>query len=201
MHLNTTTIAALGFVLSAAAVPASPSWIVDPAAATDAPAVPDSGHPVAADTNVAAGTTGDANVRNYCDFPVYLYACGQDPSTCTPEYTLAAHTGTYSEQFSTPNNGRSIKMGLTAGEVQKPILQFEYTNTGSGQVAYDLSEVNGNPFGPYGFFLTSNNGNCFHENCPAPGTHNVCPWVFTTPTNGMVSDCPISSSIGVTLCG
>lgn len=57
MHF-TTTITALGFVLSAAAVPASPSWIVDPAAATDAPAVPDSGHPVAADANVAAGTTG-----------------------------------------------------------------------------------------------------------------------------------------------
>ena len=206
----TSTIRALVLVgslaLPATAIPAadtaSPSFIVDDSAVTAAPAVPDTGAHVAADeAAVAADTTGQANVRNYCSFPVYLYVCGQNPPSCTSEYTLAAHTGTYSEVYSIANNGRSIKMGTTPGEVAKPILQFEYTNTGGGQVAYDLSEVNGNPFGPYGFFLTSNNNACFHKECPPPGSHDVCPWVFTTPTNGLVSDCPISSDIGITLCG
>lgn len=199
MHF-TTTITTLGLVLSAAAVPASPSWIVDPAAATDAPAVPFTGTPVVVDSNVVAATTGDANVRNYCDFDVYLYVCGQDPAVCTPEYTLAAKTGTYSEEFSTPNNGRSIKMGTTAGEVSKPILQFEYTNDGTGLVYYDLSEVNGNPFGAYGFYLTSSSDKCFSANCPPPATNAVCPWVFTTTTNGEVKNCPVANSIGVSLC-
>ena len=201
-----TTITALGslsgFVIPAlalpAADPATPSFIIDPAAVTAAPAVPDSGKHVVSDI-ASDGSTGQATVRNNCGFPVYLYACSQTPADCTAESTLAASGGTYAETFlDSSTGGRSIKIGTTSGEVNKPILQFEYTNTGSGQVAYDLSEVNGNPFGPYGFALTSNNAACFQGECPAPGTS--CPFVFTTPTNGMVSDCPVASSIGVTLC-
>lgn len=189
-----------------AADPASPSFIVDPAAVTAAPAVPDSGEhvnsDVAASDNIQDAATGQATVRNNCGFPVYLYACSQTPATCTSETNLGANGGTYAENFlASSTGGRSIKIGTTSGEVNKPILQFEYTNTGSGQVAYDLSEVNGNPFGPYGFALTSDNSACSQQECPAPGTADVCPFVFTAPTSGKISDCPVSSSIGVTLCG
>jgi len=90
-------------------------------------------------------------------------------------------------------------MGKVTGEVQKPILQFEYTNTGTGQVSYDLSEVDGNQFDPYGFTLTSTNSACFQSHCAAPA--NSCPGVFTQPTNGTPHDCPIGDGIGVTLCG
>lgn len=208
MHLFTTVTAlsSLGSLVVPAlalpaADPATTSFIVDPAAVTAAPAVPDSGKHVASDS-VADDATGQATVLNNCGFPVYLYACSQDPETCTSESTLGAQGGTYSETFLDPSTGgRSIKIGTTSGEVNKPILQLEYTNTGSGQIAYDLSEVNGNPFGPYGFALTSNNAACFQQECPAPGTADVCPFVFTTATNGQVSDCPTASSIGVTLCG
>lgn len=202
------TITALGslgsFMLPAfalpAADPATPSFIVDPAAVTAAPAVPDSGKHVSAVSNVATdGATGQATVLNNCTFPVYIYACSQTPAVCTAETTVA-QGNTYAETFSDPStSGRSIKIGTTSGEVSKPVLQFEYTNEGNGQVAYDLSEVNGNPFGPYGFALTSDNSACFQQECPAPGTE--CSFVFTSPTNGMVSDCPTASSIGVTLCG
>ena len=209
MHFFT-KVAALGSVSSlifpAFALPqaesATSSLILDPAAVTAAPAVPDSGKHVSLDTvaDVAADTTGQATVLNSCTFPVYLYACSQTPSNCTVESTLAASGGTYAETFTDPSTGgRSIKIGTTSGEVAKSILQFEYTNDGNGEVSYDLSEVNGNPFGAYGFALTSNNAACFQEECPAPATD--CPNVFTTPTNGAPTNCPVASSIGVTLCG
>ncbi|KAL9076944.1 MAG: hypothetical protein Q9161_000577 [Pseudevernia consocians] len=197
MHPFTTitTHGSLGsFVFPAFALPAAdpstPSFIVDPAAVTAAPAVPDSGKHVFSDI---------ATVLKNCGFPVYLYACSQNPTGCTSESTLAASGGTYSETISDSSTGdHSIKIGSTSGEVNKPILQFEYTNEGNGQVAYDLSEVDGNPLGPYGFALTSNNAACFQQECPAPGTE--CSFVFTTPTNDLVSDCWIASTVGVTLC-
>ena len=199
-------LSALGSFISPAfalpaADPATPSFIVDPAAVTAAPAVPDSGTRVLTDSDsIADDGTGQATVLNDCGFPVYLYACSQTPSECTAESTLAASGGNYAETFSASSTGgRSIKIGTTSGEVNKPILQFEYTNSGSGEVFYDLSEANGNPFGPYGFALTSNNAACFQQECPAPDTE--CSFVFTTATNGQVSSCPVASSIGVTLCG
>lgn len=179
---------------------ATAASITDTTVATAAPAVPDGVH-VAEDAATKAGVVGNAHVRNNCNFPVYVYVCGQHPATCGAEKTLAPHTGTYSEKYSYANNGRSIKIGRKAGEVAKPILQFEYTNTGTGQVSYDLSDFNGNPFGPFGFTLTSSNAQCFHKHCPAPGSHKVCPFVFTTATNGHVSDCPLGDDLGVTLCG
>lgn len=205
MHFSTTVTAALvsiGYLAVPTLTAPAPADDTDPAAATAAPLVT-GGTPV---TNIdtAAGTKGQAHVRNDCAFPVYLYVCGQGGDnggtpSCTPIHTLAAHTGTYAETYFSPNNGRSIKMGKVTGEAAKPILQFEYTNTGAGQVSYDLSEVNGNPFGPYGFTLTSSNPSCFQSHCAPPATS--CPGVFTNPTNGVPHDCPIGDGIGVTLCG
>ena len=201
------------FVLPAFALPAvdpaTPSFIVDPTAVTAAPAVPLTGEVVESDVDSgvdvadnAQASTGRATVLNKCKFPVFIYACSQHPAGCTAESKLGANGGTYAETYlGASTAGRSIKIGTTSGEINKPILQLEYTNTGSGSVSYDLSEVNGNPFGRYGFTLTSSNSACFHQKCPAPGTHNVCPTVFTTPTNGVPKNCPIGSSIGVTLCG
>lgn len=137
MHLFT-TITALGsmgsLILPAFALPqaesATPSFIIDPAAVTAAPAVPDSGKPVSLDTvadaPAAAATTGQATVLNSCAFPVYLYASSQTPANCTAETNLAASGDTYAETFTDPSTGgRSIKVGTTSGEVSKPILQFE----------------------------------------------------------------------------
>lgn len=168
---------------------------------TDAPLVT-GGTPVT-DTNTSADIIGTANVRNYCDFTVYLYVCGQGEDNggvpaCSPIHTLAAGTGTYSETYFSPNNGRSLKMSPENGEANKPILQLEYTNTGSGQVSYDISEVNGNPIGSEGFTLTTSNHACFHAWCAPPATS--CPGIFTDPTNGTPHDCPIGDNIGVSLC-
>ncbi|KAL9075856.1 MAG: hypothetical protein Q9161_001249 [Pseudevernia consocians] len=151
MHFSATFIATLVsigyFAVPILSAPA-PADNAAAAAVTDAPIVIDANPVTNIDT--AGGITGQAHVRNSCTFPVYLYVCGEDKDNggvpaCSAIHQLAAHTGTYEETYSS-NNGRSIKIGKVTGEVEKPILQFEYTNTGSGQVSYDLSEVNGNPF-------------------------------------------------------
>ena len=213
MYLSNTLIAvgSLGYfsmrVLAAPAPQAddlaTTAFIMDPAAVTSAPIVPDTGEHIAEDVATSAGVLSQARVHNNCPFPVYVYACGQHPAACGPEKTLPAKSNghaVFAEGYSTVNNGRSLKIGRKPGKVAKPILQFEYTNTGTGQIAYDLSEVNGNPFGPFGYHLQSDNPSCAHRECPPPGSHKACPFVFTNPTNGHVFDCPASSSIGVTLC-
>ena len=191
MHFSTTVIAAI----------VSCGYFAIPTLSAPAPAN-HAAHEASLITRQTAA--GQAHVRNYCTFPVYLYACGQGGDNngipaCSALQTLPAQTGTYAETYSSPNNGRSIKMSTVDEEGSDAILQFEYTNTGAGQVSYDLSEVNGNPFGQYGFTLTSSNPDCFQSSCPAPSTS--CSGVFTEPTNGVPHDCPIGDGIGVTLCG
>lgn len=151
----------------------------------------------------AAGR-GSARVHNHCKFPVYLYTCyqpeaGHPNGGCTSETTVAAGQSWSAPYTSVTQNGQSIKVGKTSGEVSKPIVQLEYTvYAGSGKISYDVSEVNGNPFGSYGFDLTTTSSSCFSGSCPAPSTS--CPAIFTDPTNGIPHDCPIAQSIGLTVC-
>ena len=101
------------------------STITDLAAATAVHAVPATATPVPLDDVTKAGGIGQANVRNSCGFPVYVYVCGQNPPTCGPVKKLAANGGTFSEGYKAANNGRSIKIGRVGGEGAKPVLQFE----------------------------------------------------------------------------
>ncbi|CAF9910304.1 hypothetical protein IMSHALPRED_009149 [Imshaugia aleurites] len=187
--------------------------VADAPLAADAPDVPDAplvpdGTPVTggtpvADIDAADGTLGTANVRNYCDFPVYLQVCGQDlfdgVKPCDPIYTLAAGTGTYSEPYSSIiNDGRSIMLSPEDGYHDKPLLQFEYTNKGDGRTNSDISEVDGNPFGSQGFTLDSSNPACSRGWCAPPAT--FCPDVYTTWDNGVPRDCPLGDDIGISLC-
>ena len=208
--LSTAALAALiPFIIPAQGAPASSSADVestsvslDLAAATNAPAVPVDGPFPEAAADTAANSRGRANVHNRCNFPVYIYVCGQGhgstPPSCTTEKKIGPH-GTFFETYIPfTDDGRSIKIGRRPGEVAKPILQLEYTvNSANNGVAFDLSEVNGNPFGPYGFTLTDSRG--LNKHCPPPGTN--CPGVFYTPPNGHVYNVGIGDSIGTTLCG
>ncbi|KAK4691405.1 hypothetical protein P7C71_g5589, partial [Lecanoromycetidae sp. Uapishka_2] len=165
------------------------------AAVTAHPPVPTFGT-VPAEQPDAAAALGDSNLRNYCSFPVYVYVCNEQG--CAAEFTINSG-GSWSAPISgTTGDGVSIKIGTTAGEVQKPILQLEYTNQ-NGLIYFDASQVNGNPFGSYGYTLTDNVGLSAH--CPPPCTHAACPFVFNTPTDGTVYNIPNSDSIGMTLCG
>lgn len=137
--------------------------------------------------------------------PPKVYVCGQghgsNPVPGCGSITTVPAGGSFSETYIPyTQDGRSIKIGKTGGEVSKPILQFEYTvAAGDAQVSFDLSEVNGNPFGPYGFTLTTSAG--LSKHCPSPGSHAVCPFVFTLPKNGKVFYVAVADGIGTTLCG
>ncbi|KAL8743401.1 MAG: hypothetical protein Q9190_004235 [Brigantiaea leucoxantha] len=209
MHLAI-TLTVLGLMGNLAlAIPApqptsTGDFIVDSAAPTDFAAIPVDASEAAlvpADDDSDATALGHAKVRNQCNFPVYLYVCGQHPAVCTQERKLAANSGAFSEQYSKINNGRSIKIGRRSGEVQKPILQFEYTHTDDGRVAYDVSDVNGNPFQSEGFTVTSSSSTCPTKKCGPPVSHANCPYLFTKPKNGQVLYCGVKQDIGVTLCG
>ena len=198
MHYSTSIVAAL-VSMGYFALPAYASPKPNPVAAavdayvTDAPLV--TGRKPVTEIDTAAGTLGAANVHNYCDFTVYLSVCGQGEDNgevipCSAIHTLAAGTGTYSETYSSPNNGISIKMNPNKGEVNKPILQLDYTNTGSGQVSYDISETTGDPWrSKGGFTLTTSNIACLDTWC-----------LITDPTNGTPHDCPIGDNIDLSLC-
>ena len=108
---------------------------------------------------------------------------------------MTANGGTYSEAYAPASDGgHSLKISITKGSGN--ILQFEYTNEGNGEVSYDLSEVNGNPFGQYGFSLTNTTTDAY---CAPPATS--CPAIFTVPTNGIPYTAPTSDGIGAILCG
>lgn len=140
------------------------------------------------------GSAGQATVVNNCTFPAYVYVCKQHPATCGATSTIDAGK-TYSEAYApSADGGHSLKISVTSGSGD--ILQFEYTNGGNGEVSYDLSEVNGNPFGTWGFSLTNTTTDVF---CAPPATD--CPAIFTQPTNGIPYTAPTSDGVGAILCG
>ena len=147
-------------------------------------------------THLETRAPGTASVTNKCNIDVFITVCDQTGNPCVSKGTIPAHTGVYSETYnSILGNGVSIKIGPQADTGQKT-LQLEYANEkGHGGVNYDVSEVNGNPFGDKGGFTILG---CAGEKCPPPSTN--CPNVFTEPTNGNPKYCPLASNIGVILC-
>ena len=163
-------------------------------AVTAAPPVPTFGTVSSVQADVADAALGDSNVVNLCPFDVYLYSCNQEG--CGAEVTVAANTGTWSAPISsTTDDGVSIKIGTTSGEVEKPILQLEYTNS-NGLVYFDASQINGNPFSAYGYTLGDNVG--LQDYCAPPCT--ACPGVYYSGEDGTVYAISNTDSIGFTLC-
>ena len=124
MKSTIATLGALSALVSAIPQGGTPTTseqatITDPGAATRVDVLPQTGATVAADALVSASQLGTATVRNQCGFPVYVYVCDGASQTCGAEQTLAAKTGTYSEGYHALNDGRSIKIGTTPGEVAK----------------------------------------------------------------------------------
>ena len=200
-----TAIAAMGNMALIAAAPASSqipiSQPTGSAAITAAPAVPTfpvSGVETDA-VDLVAAASGSATVTNSCGFEVYVYVC--DQSSCGGVTNVGPNGGTFSTPYtSTLNDGVSIKIGTAPGEVEKPITQLEYTVT-SNLVYFDLSDINGNPFGNYGFTLTDTDGLSVH--CAPPGN---CPFVYQPGDSddgnmGTIYTINPAGSIGVTLCG
>ena len=198
--MNSCTVLAVilstGSLLSVSAQESSRIPIAYPtgaAAVTAAGAVPTFSTNLDSGAVTDAAALGNSNVVNQCNFNIYLYSC--DQQGCGAETTVSPGA-TWSNQLSSQvNDGVSIKIGTTSGEVQKPILQFEYTNGGS-LIHFDASEVNGNPFGAYGYSIGDSSG--LHEYCAPPGTS--CSFPYYSGEDGDVFTAPATDDISMTLC-
>ncbi|KAK5076487.1 hypothetical protein LTS08_007333 [Lithohypha guttulata] len=142
---------------------------------------------------MAAGT---ARVVNNCGMPVYYASVAQSVHA---EMKLLP-SGGYSEAYSKPNVGVSIKLAPNA---TGPVTQFEFT-WADGDIHYDISNIDGNPFAARGMALTpsmagaSGYPTCQTVSCPAGQA--VCDAAYNLPDDVRTMVCPEKSDLVFTLC-
>lgn len=99
-------------------------------------------------------------IKNSCDYPVYLVECssiGTNPSVIQSKQTT-------NFQFKTIAAG-GFSYKLTRYEGDTNMLQFEYTQVDAApnvlpSLSQDISMVNGDPWGGWWNFVSSNNATC-----------------------------------------
>lgn len=139
---------------------------------------------------------GSAHVISNCGFPVYYASVAQNAHAEMQQLPAEG----YSEQYNKPNVGVSIKLATTLGG---QITQFEFTWDG-GNIYYDMSNINGNPFAQYGMSLVpsslgaSGYPTCVAVNCPAG--QDRCEAAYNNPDDVRTTVCPDSSDLTLTLC-
>lgn len=147
----------------------------------------------------SALAVGSAIVVNNCDFPVYYASVG-------PGYGSAMKAiepnGKYTETYSQPNSGISIKLAPVA-VLEGQISQFEFT-WAAGKIFYDLSNINGYPFAVDGMELVpsmadnSANSACVPVNCPAGQA--ICTAAYNAPDDIRTMVCDEQSDLVLTMC-
>ena len=139
---------------------------------------------------------GSATVVNKCDFPIFYAPVSQNT---TPG--MQQMQGDYSQQYSQPGNGYSIKLSPSPSG---SITQFEFTLDSHGNIFYDLSNINGNPFASNGMRVDpsmigdSSNPSCVAIDCPAgPST---CSAAYNQPDDVRTHACSDQSDLVLTIC-
>ena len=144
----------------------------------------------------AALAVGSAHVVNNCGGTVYYASVSQGVASSMK----ALPAGGYSEAYTKSNVGISIKLAPTA---TSPVTQFKFTWS-AGQVAYDISNIDGNPFADQGMSLTpsmidaSGFPTCQPVNCPAG--QSTCEAAYNQPDDVRTMVCPDASDLVFTLC-
>lgn len=106
----------------------------------------------------------------------------------------------YTEGYSQENVGVSIKISPNA---TGPVTQFEFT-WANGDISYDISNINGNPFALGGMSLTpsmagaSGYPTCETVSCPAG--ESTCTAAYNAPDDTRTMVCPEDSDLTFTLC-
>ena len=141
-------------------------------------------------------TAGTARVVNNCGSPVYFASVAQSVHASMSELPSSG----YSEAYSKPGVGVSIKLSPNAtGQV----TQFEYT-WADGNIHYDISNIDGNPFSAGGMELTpsmagaSGYPTCQTVSCPAG--QSSCDAAYNKPDDVRTMVCPENSDLTMTLC-
>ena len=151
----------------------------------------------------SALAVGSASVVNNCGFDVYYKSI----STSSESFSLL--NGGFSEPYSNPGQGVSIKLALNNSN-SAPISQFEFT-WASGKINYDLSNINGDTSSPEGYPFAAggmtvtpsmsddpSNPTCVPIVCPA-GTL-VCSAAYNAPNDPKTMVCNQDASLTLVLC-
>lgn len=144
----------------------------------------------------SATAAGVAHVVNNCGSTVYFASVAQSAHASMS----ALPSSGYSEAYSLPNVGVSIKL---ATSMTGPVTQFEFTWS-SGNINYDISNIDGNPFAAGGMSLTpsmagaSGFPSCKVVNCPAG--QSTCDAAYNLPDDVRTMVCPEASDLTMTLC-
>ncbi|KAJ5088994.1 hypothetical protein N7532_007678 [Penicillium argentinense] len=108
-----------------------------------------------------ASAVGSAIVINQCDFPVYLWSVG---GSVGEMQTLVAKDGGYSELMHTDESSGGIALKITLAEdglyTGSPQTVFAYALGNQGRVAYDLSDVFGDPFAGHTLHVSPSEDTC-----------------------------------------
>lgn len=137
---------------------------------------------------------GNAIVHNQCNFPVSLSVVS-NVAGATQE--LPANGGEYTESYQNNPDGGGISMKIWASDISN-ITQFEYTLEGSS-LWYDLSNINGYPFMPWGVNIIPSDSSCNQVICPA-GVE-LCADAYNTPTEDWATaECSSDADMVVLLC-
>ncbi|KAJ9652779.1 hypothetical protein H2198_008006 [Neophaeococcomyces mojaviensis] len=142
---------------------------------------------------LAAGT---AHVVNNCGSTVYFASVAQNVGASMKPLPASG----YSQSYSQPGVGISIKLAPNA---TGSVTQFEFTWS-SGKIAYDISNIDGNPFAKQGMELTpsmagaSGYPTCQTVSCPAG--QSTCSAAYNNPDDVRTMVCPDASDLTFTLC-
>ena len=140
-----------------------------------------------------ARAVGAAEFINACPFNVW-YQVSDNVNFPTTINLIEANDGFYTENFDT-TSGRSIQLSTSTTDFNGggPVLAFEYTVSG-GTIFYDLSTVQGNPFGFDGntVLLATT-----RDNCP---TSDVSSSSQAGNGFGIVRTCTTDINLFLTLC-
>lgn len=144
----------------------------------------------------AASAAGVAHVVNNCGIPVYFASVAQSAHASMSPLPSSG----YSEAYSKPGVGVSIKLSPSATGA---VTQFEFTWS-NGDINYDISNIDGNPFAQGGMSLTpsmvgaSGYPSCQVVNCPAG--QSSCSAAYNQPDDVRTMVCPDASDLTMTLC-
>lgn len=144
--------------------------------------------------SVLAGT---ARVVNNCGSTVYFASVAQSAHASMEPLPSSG----YSESYGADNVGVSIKLSPNSSGA---VTQFEFTPMSDGSIAYDISNIDGNPFANGGMSLTpsmagaSGFPTCQTVNCPAG--QSSCSAAYNNPDDVRTMVCPGASDLTMTLC-
>ena len=149
----------------------------------------------------AVVSAGSAIVNNHCAQPVYLWSVSD---YADGEMHTIAPGGSYSEPYRTAKNGGGVSIKMAKVDnlwgvdgVQPDINQFEYTL--AGNIWYDISNINGNPFYTGGLTLTPSDPSCPSKVCPAQ--QKDCQDAYNIPTDDhATAACSAESNLVFSLC-